>query len=120
MRIPASKRITVVLTFVCCGLFWNYGWIVIRVTCASGQTKIFEEMETRALKSDAKEAAEYLEYVTHYYVSGTRQEKGSRIDVMVERDRRRVIKEIIAYLRVKTGQDLGDDPQAWIRSFLGR
>jgi hypothetical protein len=32
-------------------------------------------------------------------------------------ERASAIREVIAYLRKKTGEDLGDDPQKWIEKY---
>jgi hypothetical protein len=127
MSIPAYKRVAIALGVVCVGLvvlygclFWSYGWLKIRVAFASEQTHIFEEMRTRALQSDAAGAVGCLEYVVAYYPSGTKQETGSRLDRMVERERERAVRDIVAYLRTKTGQDLGERPEAWIQKYGNR
>src|SRR5215831_4798936 len=112
---PAGyKRMTIILGVVClcllawCGaLLWNQGWLSIRVALASEQTRIFDEMRAKALKSDAAGAAGCLQYVVSYYPSGTKQETGSRLDQIVERERALAIRDIVAYLRTKTGDDLG-------------
>lgn len=121
MHIPASKRVTVVLALFCTGLvvlgvclFWNYGVLRIRVAFASEQVQMFEEMRLRALQTPPSEAAGCLQYVICYYPSGTKQQAGSSLDRMVERERHRVVSDIIDYLRAKTGEDLGKDPHAWI------
>jgi hypothetical protein len=102
------------------GLFWNYGWLKIHVAFASEQTQIFDEMRTKALQSDPAGAAGCLEYVVNYYPSGTKQETGSRLDAMVERDRTQAIRDIVSHLRAKTGQDLGETPDAWIQKYAPR
>jgi hypothetical protein len=124
MSIPGYKRLTIVLGVVCVGLlilygclFWSYGWLKIQVAFASEQTQIFEEMRTQALQSDAAGAAGCLEYVVGYYPSGSKQEAGSRLDRMVERERALAVRDILAYLRTKTGQDLGESPEAWIQKY---
>jgi hypothetical protein len=124
MSIITYKRFTIVLgvsflilLFVSCGLFWNYTWLTIHVAFASEQTDIFEEMRTRALKTDVAEAAGCLQYTVFYYPSGTKQETGSRLDRIVERDRKNTVREIISYLRTKTDNDLGENPEAWIQKY---
>ena len=124
MSIPSYKRLTIVLGIVCAGLlvlygclFWSYGWLKIRVAFASEQTQVFEEMRTQALQSDAAGAAGCLEYVVGYYPSGSKQKAGSRLDRMVERERALAVRDILAYLRTKTGQDLGESPEAWIQKY---
>ncbi|HET6409605.1 MAG TPA: hypothetical protein VFG14_17085, partial [Chthoniobacteraceae bacterium] len=114
MCISGYKRLTIILGVVCAGLlvlfgslFWNYGWLKVRVAFASEQIQIFDEMRSRAFQSDAAEAAGCLEYVVGYYPSGTKQETGSRLDRIVERERTLAATDIVAYLRTKTGEDLG-------------
>lgn len=124
MSISGYKRLTVTLGIVCVGLlvlygllFWSYGWLKVQVAFASEQTQIFDEMRTRALQSDAAEAADCLQYVVGYYPSGSKQETGSRLDRMVERERTLAARDIVAYLRTKTGEDLGASPEAWIQKY---
>lgn len=118
------KRITIVLGAICFGLFvlcgslfWNYGWLKIRVAWAREQTGIFDEMRSRALASDEARAADCLKYVVGYYPSGSKQEAGSKLDLIVERERAIAVRDIIAYLRTKTGEDLGANPEAWIQKY---
>jgi hypothetical protein len=124
MSISGYKRWMMVLGIVCVGLlvligyfFWSYGLLRIRVEFASEQTRIFEEMRTQAIQTDAAGAVGCIEYVVGYYPSGTKQETGSQLDHMVERERALAVRDIVALLRVKTGQDLGENPEAWIRKY---
>jgi hypothetical protein len=124
MNITAYKWFTIVLGVAClillvvsCGLFWNCAWLTIHVAFASEQTDIFEDMRTQALKTGVTEAAGCLQYVVLYYPSGTKQETGSRLDRIVERDRKNTVREIISYLRTKTDNDLGENPEAWIQKY---
>lgn len=124
MSISGYKRLAIALGVVCVGLLllcgfllWSHGWLTIRVAWASEQTKIFDEMRTRALQSDAAEAADCLQYVVGYYPSGSKQEAGSRLDRMVERERTLAARDIVAYLRNKTGEDLGESPEVWIQKY---
>ena len=127
MSISGYKRLTIVLGVVCVGLlvlcgslFWSHGWLTIRVAWASEQNKIFDEMRTRALASDPADAAGCLEYVVSYYPSGSKQETGSLLDRMVEHERALAARDIVAYLRTKTGADLGESPEAWIQKYAKR
>ncbi len=124
MTVTGYKRLNfvlaalvVLLLAIFAWLFWERFVLHIRVAFADDQTEIFEEMRDRALRAEAAEAVGYLEYVVAYYPLGTKQEAGSRLDRIVERYRALVVRDIIAHLRAKTGQDLGDDPQAWIEKF---
>ena len=125
MTITQYKRLTITLTIAVILLsalnilfFWRYSWQHIEVAFASEQTKIFEEMRVRALESDPVAAAGYLEYAVRYYPSGSKQRTGSRLDLMVERERATAVQDIITYLRVKTGQDLGTNAEKWIERFV--
>jgi hypothetical protein len=124
MNPPSYKRLTIALGLGCLGflvlcgcLFWNHGWLKIHVAFASDQTQIFDEMRTRALQSDPAGAAGCLQYVVNYYPSGSKQETGSRLDRIVERERAFAVRAIIAHLRAKTGQDLGENPDAWMQKY---
>src|SRR5262245_38056858 len=82
----------------------------LRCSFADDQTEIFNAMTEKATKAAPAEAIACLEYVLDYYPSGTKQAKGSKLDRVVERARQSAVREIIAHLRAKTGEDLGDDP----------
>ena len=73
----------------------------------------------QAVGADAKQGAQYLEYLLNYYPSGTKQVQGSGLDLIVERARENAIREILVDFRKKTGRDYGDDPQVWIKNLLG-
>jgi hypothetical protein len=49
---------------------------------------------------------------TQYYVT--------ELERIVARERTAAIKDLMAHLRATTGQDLGDDPQKWIKEFANR
>ena len=117
-RPVVALKVAVVLLIVLYGiLFGYYGWLKIHVSLASEQTEIFESMRAEALKSNTVGAAENLRYVINYYPSGSKQETGSRLDKMVERERASAVRDIIAYLNAKTGEDLGGDPAKWIQKY---
>ena len=58
--------------------------------------------------------------VVGYYPSGSKQEAGFRLDRMVELERTAAARDIVAYLRTKTGEDLGTSPEAWIQKYAKR
>jgi hypothetical protein len=126
--IPAFKRIAVVLGVFCAVLFvgsgfvfWNYGWLHLQAAFADEQTQIFDEMRTQALQSTAPpDIAGSLGYVVNYYPSGSKQRTGSKLDRVVERHRTTVVREIIAHLRLTTGDDLGESPEVWIQKYSRR
>ena len=127
MGISTYKRLSVALGIACFvllalsgWLFWNDGWLTIHVAYASEQAQIFEDMRAKALKSGITEAADCLRYVVFYYPSGTKQEAGSKLDRIVERERDNAARAIISYLRARTNEDLGDDPENWIKKYANK
>jgi len=124
MNIRASNRVIAILITILALLFgalvweaWGHFRLQLEATFAEGQTRTFDEARAQALRSDAPGAASFLEYITAYYPSGSKQRIGSHMDSVVERHRNLVIHDIIQYLRQKTGEDLGDNPEAWIQKY---
>jgi predicted metal-dependent hydrolase len=83
--------------------------------------RIFDAMQTQSHQSTTpRDIAESLEYVAHYYPSGTKQEAGSRLDRVVERHRKAVVRDIVEHLRSVTKQDFGERPEPWIEKYVKR
>jgi hypothetical protein len=99
---------------------WNHARLKIEVAFSEEQTRVFEEMRLQAIQGSPSVAAESLEYVVNYYPSGTKQREGSRLDKVVERVRSSVIRDIISQLRQKSGEDLGEKPEAWIQKYANK
>jgi hypothetical protein len=104
-------------------LFAN-GWLLftraklsLQTAFADDQIATFQEMRDKALRSSPGEGVSCLSYVVNYYPSGTKQQTGSHLDRLVERERQRVVAEILADLRARTGRNLGDDSATWIRAY---
>jgi len=125
-----NTKIWLALTILLAGLS---GWFFVRdavksvrIAFAEEQTEIFEQMRRKADDAlrkeppDVRQAVSFLEYAYEYYPSGTKQPKGSRLDCVVERARNACVREIIARLRVSTGEDLGDVPDPWIKRYRSR
>jgi hypothetical protein len=102
------------LIFLAVLLTVSYGRLTLHVAFACEQINIFDVMRLKAMKSTPVEAAGYLEYTEKYYPSGTKQIPGSRLDAIVETARSNATREIIGYLRLKTGKDFGEEPKKWI------
>jgi hypothetical protein len=127
MTILGYKRVTVILSIVCVALLALcvssfVGSVPLRaqLMMAGDQVHVFEEMRSRAVRGTPSEAAGCLEYVANYYPSGTKQVTGSQVDRLVEQARASAIREILADLRSKTGEDLGTDAEAWIQKYSRR
>ena len=96
---------------------WNHARLKIEVAFAEEQTRIFQQMHQQAMEGSPSGAAESLAYVVNHYPSGTKQREGSRLDSVVERMRSCAVRDIISHLRQKTGEDLGEKPEAWIEKY---
>jgi len=126
MSIVGYKRATIVLgistlllILLYVFLFVAYAPLKLRLAMAGEQVKIFEDMRTKAVEASPSEAVGFLSYAANYYPSGTKQVPGSRLDRMVEQARASAVREIIADLKQKTGEDLGTNAQAWIDKYGG-
>ena len=76
-------------------LCWDYALISLHVEFARDQVEIFSEALERAERSDSVAAmmAE-RDYISTYYPSGTKQERGSKLDLIVERFRAACLRQI--------------------------
>ena len=124
MKSTRYKRLIVTACIVCIGLTafggyycYRYNELSLRSKFANEQTKIFDDMRGRALQHEAVEATGYLRYVINYYPPGTKQKKGSPLDLIVERARANAVNDILRHLRSTSEKDLGDDPDAWLRVY---
>ena len=99
---------------------WNYVRLRVEVAFAEEQTRIFAEARSKALESSVTEAAELLDHIQYYYPSGSKQRAGSHLDRIVERDRVGASRDVIHYLRQKTGEDLGEKPEPWVQKYAGK
>jgi hypothetical protein len=124
VRIPASKRVTIYLSAiillllaVCAKLYWDYSMLSLQTEFARDQIEIFTTTREQAKSATTVDAAEALRYAVRYYPSGTKQITGPRLDKIVEAKRAETVRAILDYLRTKTGEDLGKDPERWIEKF---
>ncbi len=108
---------TVVLLLLCVLFAWQYFALKSQTESARDQIAIFTEMSNRSMAGNPAQAAECLAYVVNYYPSGTKQTHGSALDDLVERQRERAQQEIIAILRTRTRDDLGQKPEPWIKKY---
>ncbi|MGV3756924.1 MAG: hypothetical protein ACO1QS_16205 [Verrucomicrobiota bacterium] len=103
--------------FSTCWLFWSYATLKIQTKFAQEQIALFTEMSNRSMAGNPAQAAECLSYVVNYYPSGTKQTRGSALDALVEAQRERAQQEIIAMLRTRTRDNLGQKPEPWIKKY---
>jgi len=120
MSTTGYKRLTVLLAVVIVvllGLVWHLNmkfqiqrwderdtWSAIRD---------FEMRRNMALRAEPKEAVEILDTIVQL---PPRQSTNS-LGRIIEHERAVAIRDVIGYLRKKTGEDLGDEPQKWIEKY---
>ncbi|TWT30312.1 hypothetical protein KOR34_48700 [Posidoniimonas corsicana] len=78
----------------------------IHLVYAHEQIEIFHEMVERSRSLGSQGSAGKIEYVQHYYPSGTKQAAGSQIDRIVEACREFAIDEIQWIGSIDDAQDL--------------
>jgi hypothetical protein len=105
-----------IITLVAGFFLARYYLLLYRVLHATQQIETFYDLRSKALQSDTDEGVQCLANVLGLFPSGTMQETGSPLDRMVERARESVAREIVAYLRKKSPEDLGEDPEKWIQA----
>jgi hypothetical protein len=97
----------------------EYTKLKLDISYANEQIAIFvASKNSSASMTNPKKLAGLLDYLVRYYPSGTKQEKGTQLDRIVEEMRFIVIASIISRLRTTTGVDHGNDPQLWIDEYL--
>jgi len=75
-----------------------------------------EEARREAHLSDVRQAANILRHVSAKGPAA-KQSKGSSLDQICSLQQSNVINDIIAYLRDKSGEDLGPIPEPWIDKY---
>ncbi|HEY1172087.1 MAG TPA: hypothetical protein VGH19_12005 [Verrucomicrobiae bacterium] len=96
---------------------WNHFKLQDQIEAANDQIAYFSELSNRSLAGNATQAAECLRSIVTHFPSGTKQTHGSALDTLVEHQRERAQLEIIAILRVRTRDDLGQKPEPWIKKY---
>lgn len=93
---------------------WEDGFLIANYRQAHDIVRIFEADRDLALKQDVTNAVERL-----YKLLGPSLPfpKDHPAGEFIEHERQRAVKDVVAYLRLKTGKNLGDGPQPWILAF---
>lgn len=68
-----------------------------------------------AMRGELSDTIQYLEQL--HFPEGQPSPFTGSLSYFVETQRRRAVHDVIAYLRAKTGRDLGDKPEAWIQEY---
>lgn len=93
---------------------WEDGFLLADYRQAHEIIRIYEADRDLALKQDVTNAVERL-----YKLQGPSLPfpKDHPATNFIEHERQRAVRDVIAYLRAKTGQDLGSEPEPWILAF---
>ena len=91
--------------------------IVRNIEIAYARKTFFNLQKHRdsALGADVSEATKRLLWVSEG--TNTKQSPGSPLDEMCTAQRTNMVRDIIVYLRAKTGENLGEKPQPWIEKY---
>lgn len=75
----------------------------------------FDSKRDLAMRGDLSDTVQYLEQL--HFPEGQPSPFTGSLSYFVETQRRRAVHDVIVYLRAKTGEDLGDKPEAWIQKY---
>lgn len=116
-RVPWVGILAVMNVILCGWSLVSYLYLRVQVILANDQTWHFAQSRDHALATKNAEGLVDLQKIVQEYPSGTKQIKGSPLDLMVERQRAAAVREVLAHLRKETGQNFGDDPNIWIAKY---
>lgn len=105
---------TVALLFTCFGMKLQLGKLRAELHRAQDMVWNYATIREEAVGKDPTHAVECLERLR--LPPGSVPFSGAGA-VFVEHERQRSIRDIIEYLRTKTGRDFGADPNRWIDGF---
>ena len=127
MSITSYKRLTILLAVgivLLLGLVWQLNFKLHMALLDSKESEQSTWVEVRdidkcrdwAVHAEVPKAVEYLDMLDQNPPREWTARRGNPGRV-IEIERASAIREVIAYLRKKTGEDLGDDPKKWIEKY---
>jgi len=131
MSITGYKRLAFALGLICVCLLlalaygfreysrvnriaWEDGFLIANCRQAHDIVRIFEADRDLALKQDVTNAVERLYKLQGPSLPFPKDHPAAKF---MEHERQRAVRDVIAYLRLKTGQDLGEEPEPWILAY---
>ena len=93
----------------------------MKISIAFGvdQIDVFDQMLIKAKNSeDPRKICEFFDYVISHYPSRTKQEKHTKLNHIVKKHRSQTVELMIVRLENVTGQNLGADPQDWVKFYV--
>jgi len=73
----------------------------------------YERSQLALSNMGVRETVAYLDAITHASESASDR----HLSMLMRRERARAVQEVIRELRKKTGENLGEDPEAWIKRY---
>ena len=122
MTVIGYKRVAILTSLLSVALLALAGYFAIKSADHQDEERgawseivDYGKWRDAALQSDPEGAAWCLHTITSL-PTGTAYRSGPLVWI-VKRERERDVRDVIEYLRKKTGEDLGDDPAKWIEKF---
>jgi hypothetical protein len=127
MSITSYKRLTTLLAvgiILLLGIVWHLNFKLHMALLDAKENeqstwvtvRDIDKVRDWALQADTQKAVDYLDMLDQYPPREWTARIGNLARV-IEIERASAIREVIAYLRKKTGEDLGDDPQKWVEKY---
>ena len=120
MTIVVYRRLILLLVAAIGGLIACICFLVLkcsyeRIEAKSAWNLIAAYDRTRSQLSalNVPDTTDYLEIYAHAKLDGDSRD----LNNIMERERTRMVKDLLADLRKKTGGDLGSDPETWIKRY---
>jgi hypothetical protein len=122
MTIIGYKRVAILTSLLSVALLALAGYFAIKSANhqdeeqgAWSEIRDYGKWRDAALQSEPEGAAWMLQIIT----TSPRRTTNSPSPLVriIERERERDVRDVIEYLRRKTGEDLGDDPAKWIEKY---
>jgi len=96
-----------------CELIWYHGRERMDIRAVWNVIMEYERTRNSLSKMDVDDTVAYLDVITH----ASTNVRNRHLDMILEREKARVIQDIITDLRKKTGDDLSSDPEAWVKKY---
>lgn len=111
--IGALVAVLLTTTACLCWIGWNYNLERLDIR-ATWRVLMDYDRTRRELSSLGVDGTiTYLDLYTHANVATSNRS----LNLILERERAQMVRELIGSLRKMTGEDLGDDPEKWIGKY---
>lgn len=107
----ALRVVAGVLFILLADIYFKYSKIPMQIRLARGVIFSNHFLRDAALKHEPSNSVNYL-----YRLQGPTPFHNIAAEI-IEMERKRDMNEVINYLRRRTGEDLGDNPDAWIMKY---